>query len=130
MSHCNVGIKTLYKFFSVNPETGKRTALTDWCGNTILTSGRNQLSSRDWFTAIQVGTDSTLPNATQTALLAYTAGSNTITETDYGCTTEAPYYAWKRKTFRFTSGIENENLNEVGIGWSPTTATSLIYYTH
>ena len=43
----------------------------------------------------------------------------TITDDIYGAQASAPYYGWRRKTFRFAvgSGIANENLNEVGIGW-------------
>lgn len=124
----SLGIKTFFKFVSVNPRTGRKTDLTDWCGNTILTSGRNELSKRAWFTAVQVGTSSIVPNPTQTGLQAYIAGSSTIVESSAGSASEAPYYAYYRKTFRFYdgSGIANENLNEVAIGWSTTGATSVV----
>lgn len=128
MINTHLGIKTFYKFFSVNPKTLKKTALSGWSENTILTSGRNELSKRDWFTCVQIGTNSTAPNAGQTSLLGYIAGSDTVVESSNACQSEPPYYAWKRKTFRFydTDGIANENLNEVAIGWSQTTQTSIM----
>lgn len=122
----NFGIKTYFKFFSVNPKTLKETPLSDWSGNTILTSGRNELSKRDWFTAVQVGTSSVLPHPSQTALQAYVAGSTTVVSSSSGSSSSAPYYAYRRKTFRITSGIANENLNEVALGWSATTSTSIM----
>ena len=114
----NVGIKTFYKFYSVNPNTLDRVALTGWCSNSILTSGRNEMANRNWFTSCQLGTDSTSATSTQTGLLGYVAGTSTITDDIYGAQASAPYYGWRRKTFRFAvgSGIANENLNEVGIG--------------
>lgn len=110
-------IQPIYQLFSVNPETGKETALTGKFGNRILTSGRNQMSQRDWFTSCQVGTDSTLPAITQTALLGYVAGTSNIQEDVKGAQPSAPYYGWRRKRFRFAAGTTAGNLSEVGIGW-------------
>lgn len=118
-----VGIKAFFKFFSVNPETGKETELSDWCGNTLLTSGRNQLASRAWFTYCQIGTSETPATAGQTALLGFIASTNIQPVAAIsGAEGSAPFYGWKRKRFRFDpdSGIANENLNEVAIGWSAT----------
>lgn len=115
-----VGIKTFFKFYSVNLKTGRETPLTGWCPNTILNSGRNRMGVGSWFTHCQVGTNSTPGNASQTALLGYVAGTNTLIETVFNAQASAPYYGWKRKRFRFDvgSGIANENLSEVAIGWS------------
>lgn len=123
-----LGIKTFYKFIRVNPETNKETVLTDWIENTILTSGRNELANRDWFTAVQVGTSSVLPNASQTALLGYVAGTTTVQEDVNGAQSSAPYYGWRRKRFRFAVGTisQNENLNEVGLGWSTASGDFLV----
>ena len=121
----NFGIKSFYKFIRVHPETGVETELTGWCGNVLLTSGRNELANRDWFTSVQVGTDSTLPDASQDALLGYVDGTNQVEETVRNAQTSPPYYGWCRKRFRFDAGsiIENENLNEVGLGWGTSGAT-------
>lgn len=121
-------VKSFYKLYATNVKTGVTRELTDWFGNILLTNGRNELAKRDWFTACQVGTDSTLPNRNQTALLGYVAGSSSIEEVTQGAQSTAPYYGWKRKRFRFLngSGIGNENLNEVGIGWSTATGDFLV----
>jgi hypothetical protein len=122
----NVGIKTLYKVIGVNPVTGQERDLSAWSENTILTSGRNEMANRDWFTYVQLGTDNTIPAATQTSLLGYVAGTNTIIE-DVKGTNSSPYYGYRRKRFRFAAGVGlgGENLNEVAIGWAGTTGANI-----
>ena len=120
-----LGIKTLYSFYSYNPRTGVSTPLLEnMVPNTILTSGRNQMSQQLWFSACQVGNNNTPPNAGQTGLQGYVAGTANVVNDEHGAQGAAPYYGWRRKTFRFAAGpIGNENLTEVGIGWATSGAT-------
>jgi len=77
----------------------------------------------NWLTSCQVGTDGTEPSKNDTALLGYFAGSSTITTTTSGNSSSAPYYGWKRKTWRFAEGTVNANLSEAGVGWGTTGST-------
>jgi len=115
-----VGIKILFKFYLIDKFTGKSRCVSGWCGNTLLTSGRNNLASLAWFTNCVVGTDNTAPAAGQTALLGYVASNTSLEETVVSAQASSPFYGWKRKRFRFdsNSGIANENLNEVAISWA------------
>ena len=122
----NVGIKTRYKFIAVNPNTMEERELSGWCENILLTSGRNELANRNWFTYCQVGTDSTAPAIGQTGLLGYVAGTNQIEETVTGTQSSAPYYGWKRKRFRFNPGEAVGNLNEVAIAWAGTAGANCV----
>ena len=118
-----VGIRIRFKFFSVNPVTFKETRLSGWCGNTLLTTGRNKLASLDWFDWCHIGTDSTPSVEGQSALLGFIASTNTQPVAAVSAAqSSSPYFGWKRKRFRFApdSGIQDENLNEIAIGWSGT----------
>lgn len=130
MSHfaiqMNVGIKTRYKFIAVNPNTLEERELSGWCENILLTSGRNELANRDWFTYCQVGTDNTAPAIGQTGLLGFVAGTNNIQETVAGAESGTPYYGWKRKRFRFNPGETSGNLNEVAIAWAGTAGANCV----
>jgi hypothetical protein len=116
-----VGICIRFKLISVNPKTGKDTPLTGWCGNTLLTVGRNELANRDWFGWCHIGTDPTDPDVGDTKLLGHIASTNTQPISPVsGAESTEPFYGWKRKRFRFAddSGIAEENLNEIAIAYS------------
>ena len=115
-----------YLLESVNPETGKRTPLSGWSPNVMLTSGLNQMANFSWFTACQVGNDNTAPASGDTGLLGYVAGTSTVLATDFGAQASAEFYGWKRKTFRFPIGSVSGNLTEVGVGWSVDSGANLV----
>ncbi len=118
-------IEIIYQLFSFNPKTKKQTALTSKFGNTILTVGRNEMAKQDWFTAVQVGTDNTVPVIGQTALLGYKAGTSNIVANTYGAQGTTPYYGWRRKTFRYAVGVTAAVLSEIAIGWSPSSGDNI-----
>lgn len=122
----HIGIKTRYKFYGVDPETGAERELSGWCENILLTSGRNELANRNWFTYCQVGTDSTLPAVGQTGLLGFVAGTNNVQETVSNAQSSPPYYGWKRKRFRFNPGETSGNLSEVAIAWAGTAGANCV----
>lgn len=122
----NIAIKGFMRFETFNKFSGKRTQDTGWFPNTILDSGRNVMATRsDWIDWCQVGLDGTFPptlpeRQAETALGTWFAGTNTVVSgsTLNGQSGTAPYYGWKRKTFRFDIGtFDGDILAEAGIGW-------------
>ncbi len=66
--------------------------------------------------AAQVGTGTTVPAESQTALATYLAGTTTV-QTSVGGNAGSPfYYSYSRPTFRFSQGAAAGNLTEVGVG--------------
>ena len=104
---------------------GTRRLAADWMPNKILDAGRNIMADRsDWLTDAQIGTDNTLPTASHTQLLGWIAGTSDIQSAIFGSQGSAPWYGWKRTTYRFPPGaITNENLSEAGVGWGTSGAT-------
>lgn len=118
-----VGMKGFFRIQIRRPD-GRIRFDTNWYPNTILDSGRNYAAVGNFMLTCQVGTDNTAPNVNQTGLLGHHAGTTTITTEDKGSQSLiAPYYAWKRKIFRFDIGTVAANLTEVGVGWGTTGST-------
>ena len=134
--HLNVGVTVGMKGFlrlqCINKFSGKVTQDTGWFPNTILDAGRNIMADRsDWIDCCQVGTNGTFPAAlidkqAETSLGNYYAGTSNVTTTTNGQAASAPYYGWKRRTYRFASGTVAANLQEAGIGWSTAGGSTLI----
>jgi hypothetical protein len=104
-----------------------RRILADWFPNKLLNSGKNRMGSNgDWLDCCQVGTDNTTPQATDTGLLGYVAGTNTKAEIIAGAESSAPYFHWKRIRYRFDVGDTAANLSEVGVGWATTGGANLL----
>lgn len=100
-----------------------------WFPNKILDAGRNVFATENNFMDhCQVGTSSIAPLSTQTSLIGYVVGTNTVVSTTEGESGTEPYYGWKRTTFRFIQGAGHggQNLSEAGVGWglSGSTLTS------
>lgn len=119
-----IGMRSRYRLQAVNRFSGRERWLTDWVRNTILTSGRNQMSTlTQWMTHGQVGTNNTAPNAAQTALLGHVAGTSVIHLNETGAESSAPYFGWRRITYEFPVGATAANLNEAGCGWGASGST-------
>ena len=118
-----VGIGVRYLFENVHPVTGRRTPLSGWSPNIMLTSGMNIMADRgDWINYIQVGESNITPDASQTSLQAWVAGTNNKvagSSVTGAQPNPGPYYGSQQDTFRFNPGeIPTSNpLNEVGLGW-------------
>ena len=98
---------------------GTRRVLADWFPNLILNGGLDRMGANsDYLNWCQVGSGSTAPVATQTALVNRIAGTNTIQADVNGAQASAPYYGWCRLTYRFAQGVAAGNLSEVGVGWA------------
>ena len=123
-NHTMVGMKGFLRLQCINKFSGKVTQDTGWFPNTILDSGRNVMATQvGWMTCCQVGTDNTAPSQSDTSLLGHFAGTTTITSTTTGQASSAPYFGWKRRTFRFSAGTVAANLSEAGVGWATTGGT-------
>lgn len=123
MFNIPVGISVRYLLENVHPETGRRTPLSGWSPNVMLTSGMNIMADRnDWITYVQVGESNAAPDASQTSLQSWSAGTNNKvagSSVTGAQPNPGPYYGSQQDTFRFLVGeIPTSNpLNEVGTGW-------------
>jgi hypothetical protein len=94
--------------------------------NKILDAGRNNMASQtNWLIYCHVGTGATPPTAVETQLENFVVSTNTIHADSNSTQGSAPYYGWRRKTFRFAVGAGHggENLSEAGIGWGAAGST-------
>lgn len=130
----NMGIKGYFRMRTINKFSGKVTSDTGWFPNTILDAGRNIMSERsDWMNYCQVGTDGNFPlllsqRQAETSLSAHHAGTNALTPAGatWGQSGSAPYYGWKRKTWRFPEGTVAAILAEVAVGWDAGPGSTII----
>src|SRR5690554_2149556 len=84
--------------------------------NLVTDAGLNRMGANsDYLNWCQVGTGSTAPTVSDTALAARVAGSATASESN-GAQPSAPYYSWRIRTFTFAAGTATGNLAEVGVG--------------
>lgn len=97
---------------------GTRRVVADWFPNIILNSGLNRMGTNTTVLGAMVGTGTSTPTATQTALdaqIAYTT-TNVVAATFAADTTNN--YVSRFETFRFAEGVAAGNLAEIGVGWS------------
>lgn len=109
-----------YKIEAVKPD-GSRRILADWFPNLILDSGLNRMGSNsNYLTNCQVGSGSSAPATTQTALVSLTASTSTILADNPSNSGSDPYFARRTITYRFGQGVAAGVLSEVGVGWAAT----------
>lgn len=107
-----------FKIEATRPD-GTRRVLADWFPNLILNGGLDRMGANDdYLSWCQVGSGSTAPIAAQTALVNLIAGTDTRQKSVNGAQASAPYYGWRRLTYRFAQGVAAGNLSEVGVGWA------------
>lgn len=106
-----------------NEIPGTRRVAADWFDNLITNAGLNLFGSQtvqigsngSWLYACGVGSGSTTPANTDTALVSQVARTTTKQLDQNGAAGAAPYYGWRRITYRFGTGVAAGNLSEVGI---------------
>lgn len=102
-----------------NEIPGSRRVAAEWFPNIITNGGLNRYGTdNDWLNRCQVGSGSTTPAATDTALVSLIGSSTTIFADTAGAQSVSTYYSWRRRTFRFVPGVATGNISEVGVGWS------------
>jgi hypothetical protein len=120
------GMKGFMRWQLRNKFSGKIRYDTGFFPNQILTAGRNNMYTQaNWLTHCHVGTSSTPPTAGDTQLGGFVVSTSTIVSTTDGTQGAAPYFGWKRKTFRFAVGAGHggNNLSEAGVGWAGSGST-------
>lgn len=145
-----LGVAGYYKFEAFKADSagneipGTRRVVADWFPNLITDFGLNRSltnGSFDMMTTCKVGSGSTAPAFTDTALVSQVATTASVVANTLAVTASAPYYGYRRRTYRFGTGVAAGNLSEVGIsgssgslfsraliadsGGSPTTLTIL-----
>ncbi|NWA25519.1 hypothetical protein HX866_11490 [Pseudomonas gingeri] len=88
--------------------------------NLITNIGLDRMAvSADWLGFCQVGSGTSTPVFTDTALGSRISGVNYISDVP-SAQPSAPYFASTTRTFRFAAGVATGNLSEVGVGWAAT----------
>lgn len=90
---------------------------TGWFPNAVLDTGLNRMGVGAYGNACAVGSGNTPPAYDQTGLATQVAMTTTQQSNTAGRRTEAPYYGWTRRVFRFAAGVAAGTLAEIGIGW-------------
>jgi len=117
----NVGISGYWKLTTIKPDGTKKV-----CGefkNLILDAGLDALGKSRVHEYCRVGTSNLAVNSSQNSLVSQIASTNTLQGSTNGAQSTAPYYGWRRITYRFNIGVAAGNLSEIGIGWSSTGST-------
>lgn len=90
--------------------------ITDW--------GLDRMGANsDWLTACHVGSGNAAPANGDTALGNRIATTSNVVSNSAGRASSAPYYAWRKRVYRFAAGAAAGNLAEVGIGISDTSGS-------
>lgn len=96
---------------------GTRQLVADWFPNLITDNGMNLFgSSTLWLNFCQVGSGSTPPSFADTNLVSRIAGTSNKETSLNGAQPSAPYFTWRRNTYRFAEGVATGNISEIGIG--------------
>lgn len=129
MGRTNIRMKGFLRFQVWRPDNVLNRCRIDtgFFPNTILTSGRNNMNTQaNWLSWCHVGTAAVpAPSVTDTQLSGFVVSTNTVVATSDSTQPSAPYFGWKRKTFRFAQGAGHggENLSEAGVGWGSSGST-------
>ncbi len=100
---------------------GTRRVAADWFDNLITAGGLNRMGGNtDYLAWCQAGAGTTPPAPTDTALGSRIAATNTRAATAAGSQSSAPFYTWRRNTYRFAQGAAAGNISEVAVGWGST----------
>lgn len=130
--HATVEGKYRFEAFKADAEgneiPGSRRVVADWFDNLITNNGLDQLGVANAFSAnsniavnnpciysCRVGTGSTPAAFTDTGLVSPLASTITRQADVSGVAATAPYYGFRRLTFRFGTGVAAGNISEVGL---------------
>lgn len=116
METLTTGVSGRYKFVAHKPD-GTSRDLTDWFDNLITNVGLDRMGVGGFADKCRVGTGSTAPVNSNTALEAQVGEADIHSATE-GYDAATNLYGWRRVTYRFPAGTTTGNLSEVGVGWS------------
>lgn len=98
---------------------------TPWFDNLVLDAGLNRWFTNNIIAGVSIGTGTSAPVASQTALDSFSAYTSTAQVTNSATAQgSAPYYITHQYAYRFAIGALNGNFTEVGIGWASNTLFS------
>lgn len=86
--------------------------------NLILNAGLDRLGTSGVASHVQLGTGSTAPAVSQTALTAYSVGTGNVTNTVSSYSAGPPVYHQCIRTWRFNAGTATGTFSEIGVGWA------------
>lgn len=112
-----IDVKGFYRL-TVRRRDGSVRQDTGWFPNLILNEGLNGLGKHPPFNACSVGSGSTPPLATNTALETLIGVTTQVTSGVNGYLDVPPYYGFSRRFYRFQEGQATGNLSEVGVGYT------------
>lgn len=107
--------------FQVYGPDGEPRVNTGWFDNLITDIGLNRIGTGGVGIRCAVGSGSTPPTTSDTALQTLIASTENLRSSNSGAQASAPYFGWTRKVWRFTAGQATGNISEVGVGWIDTT---------
>lgn len=116
-----------FKMEAIRPD-GRKRLVADWFPNLITDAGLNRMAYGGYLNACHVGTNNTPPNVLNNSLVGYVGGTTTVQSSSYGAQSTAPYYGWKRITYRFNVGVATGNLAEVGIATAAANGGSTVLF--
>lgn len=122
----NSGMAGYFILQAVNVDTGTVRHLAEF-ENLILDAGLERMGTGSYLDVCRIGSGNSVPTVLQTALDNKIASTNSVQSDVNGAQGTAPYYGWKKKTFRFNAGVATGNLSEVGVGWGNTTTDGFLY---
>lgn len=126
--HFDIPIGGRYKLEAIRLDSdGKeisRRTLADWFPNLIVDQGLDRFGADNFlFIYCRVGTGNTAPSNTDTNLVSQVWSTATIQTTNGTTTASPPYYSSRVNTYRFAAAPSNQNLSEIGVGWSDVGGT-------
>lgn len=105
-----------YKIEAVRAD-GTRRLLADWFDNLITDNGLNAIgNSNNWLTSCCVGSGSTAPANSDTALGSLIASTSTILSSSGSNSGGTPWFGSYTLVYQFAIGVATGNLSEVGVG--------------
>jgi len=115
-----VGLKGRYRFVVRDAATHQIKRETDWIENIITDLGLNTWGGGFSLTYCHIGTGTSTPATTDTALQSFSA-STSSTGSSTGNLGTPTYVGYRTWSYRFNVGVLNGNYSEVGVGSSNTT---------
>lgn len=89
--------------------------------NLVLSTGLARMAVNSWIDRCCVGTGNSTPVVSQVGLDSFLASTTTTaagaSDTGGIQVTDAPFYWYGRRTWRFAVGVATGNISEVGLGW-------------
>ena len=130
MNELKIKMSGKYAASLIDSVTGEVKFSGEWFDNIITNPGLERMGNGTFLSRCHIGSGTATPTVDDTGLqnpLAEVAWqtptfgpgpANGFFEAN-GAAETAPYYGWRRRTFRFGAGVGTGTISEVGIFWAP-----------